>query len=75
VSLKTFLAVVMIFRISCGESSSRLLKRQPATALVGIRRDEGALAFYVLVSIRPTIEKAPLEQAVDSSARDKERKK
>jgi hypothetical protein len=38
VSLKTFLAVLMIFRISCGECSSRFSKRQSATARVGIRR-------------------------------------
>ena len=38
VSLKAFVAVVMIFRISCGECSSRFSKLRLALALVGIRR-------------------------------------
>jgi hypothetical protein len=38
VSLKAFVAVVMIFRISCGECSSRFSKRQPDMARVRIRR-------------------------------------
>ena len=38
VSLKAFVSVVMVFRISCGECSSRFSKRQPDTARVGIRR-------------------------------------